>query len=82
MRIRIVSDGRVYDGSPAQIVYQMQQIAFGCEQFTLAEYIDWLVDQTSRLAGITLTIAGETEADKAKALIAELIRHGLAVGIH
>jgi aromatic ring-cleaving dioxygenase len=82
MRIRIVSDGRVFDGSPTQIIKQMQQIAFGKEQFTLAEYIDWLVEQTARFEGITLNVTGETEADKAQALVAELIRHGLALGIH
>ena len=81
MRIRIVSDGRVFDGSPAQIVRQMQQIAFGKEQFTLGEYIDWLVEQTARFEGITLDVAGETAADKANSLVAELIRHGLALGI-
>ena len=44
MRIRMMSDGRVFQGTPKQIVEAMQYIAFGQEHRSLGEYIDWLVD--------------------------------------
>ena len=42
MKIRINADGRVLQGTPKQIVQAMQSIAFGQEDRTLGEYIDWV----------------------------------------
>ncbi len=57
MRIRMLRDGRVFQGTPKQIVEAMQYIAFGQENRTLGEYIDWLVDQVQRLESIDLKAA-------------------------
>ena len=42
MKIRINADGRVLQGTPKRIVQAMQSIAFGQEDRTLGEYIDWV----------------------------------------
>jgi len=78
MRIRMVRDGRVFQGTPKQIVEAMQYIAFGQENRTLGEYIDWLVDQVQRLESIDLKVEGDTDEDKAASLVQAMMGSGLA----
>jgi hypothetical protein len=40
MRLRMMSDGRVFQGTPKQIVEAMQYIAFGREHRSVGEHID------------------------------------------
>ena len=72
----VMRDGRVFRGTAVQIVKAMQDIAFGVEQFTLPEYIDWVVQNAAKFEEVELKITGETEEEKA-ALVAEMIRAGL-----
>lgn len=67
MRIRIVNDGRVLDAAAEQIVQHLQYIAFGKEEATLAEYVDWLAAQVARQEGVNLTVEGGTGREKAAA---------------
>ena len=78
MRIRMLRDGRVFQGTPKQIVEAMQYIAFGQENRTLGEYIDWLVDQVQRLESIDLKVEGKTDEDKAASLVQAMMGSGLA----
>lgn len=78
MRIRMVRDGRVFEGTPKQIVEAMQYIAFGQENRSLGEYMDWLVDQVQRLEAIELEVAGETDEERAAALVRAMMGAGLA----
>ena len=78
MRIRMMSDGRVFEGTPRQIVEAMQYIAFGQENRTLGEYIDWLVDQVERLEETPLKVEGETDDEKAASLVDAMLTNGLA----
>ena len=78
MRIRMLRDGRVFQGTPKQIVEAMQYIAFGQENRTLGEYIDWLVDQVQRLELIDLKVEGKTDEDKAASLVQAMMGSGLA----
>ena len=78
MRIRMMSDGRVFQGTPKQIVEAMQYIAFGQENRTLGEYIDWLVDQVERLQSTSLTVEGDTDEEKAASLVQAMVGSGLA----
>ena len=73
----VMRDGRVFRGTAVQIVRGMQDIAFGVEQFTLAEYIDWVVANALKFEEVELKITGETDEEKAAALVAEMIRTGL-----
>jgi hypothetical protein len=56
----------------------MQDIAFGVEQMTLDQYIDWVVDNARRFEEVHLKSAGETPEERAKALVEEMVRAGLA----
>ncbi len=78
MRIRMLRDGRVFQGTPKQIVEAMQYIAFGQENRTLGEYIDWLVDQVQRLESIDLKVEGDTDEDNAASLVQAMMGSGLA----
>ena len=78
MRIRLMSDGRVLEGTAKQIVEAMQYIAFGQETRTLGEYIDWLTDQVERLEQTALNIEGDTDEEKAASLVDAMLANGLA----
>ena len=78
MKIRINADGRVLQGTPKQIVEAMQSIAFGQDNRTLSEYIDWIVDQVQRMEGVALEVEGETGEEKAASLVQVMIGAGLA----
>ena len=73
----VMRDGRVFRGTAVQIVKAMQDIAFGVEQFTLPEYIDWVVQNAAKFEEVELKITGETDEVKAACLVAEMIRTGL-----
>ena len=73
----VMRDGRVFRGTAVQIVKAMQDIAFGVEQFTLPEYIDWVVQNAAKFEEGELKIMGETDEEKAASLVAEMIRTGL-----
>jgi hypothetical protein len=73
----VMRDGRVFRGTAVQIVKAMQDIAFGVEQFTLPEYIDWVVQNAAKFEEVELKITGQTDEEKAAALVAEMIRTGL-----
>ena len=65
MRIRLMSDGRVLEGTAKQIVEAMQ-------------YIDWLTDQVERLEQTALRVEGETDEEKAASLVQAMLGAGLA----
>ncbi|WP_141620724.1 hypothetical protein [Myxococcus sp. AB036A] len=71
-------DGRVFQGTPVQIVRAMQDIAFGVERLSLPEYIDWVVANAQRVEAVALRVRGETDEAKATALVEEMLREGLA----
>ncbi len=74
----VMRDGRVSQGTALQIVKAMQDIAFGVEQMTLDQYIDWVVQNAQRFEEVELKVAGETTEERAKALVDEMLVKGLA----
>ena len=73
----VMRDGRVFQGTALQIVKAMQGIAFGVDDFTVPEYIEWVVANTLKFEEIALEVTGETDEELAASLIAEMIRVGL-----
>ena len=78
MRIRIVEDGRILQGTPLQMVQQMQSVAFGREELTIAEYVDWVARQMSTMMGVQLDVRGTTAEERARSLLDALLRTGFA----
>ena len=71
-------DGRVFQGTAMQIVQAMQDIAFGVEQMSLDQYIDWVVENARRFEEVELAATGATTEERAKALVEEMVARGLA----
>ncbi|MBU1242941.1 hypothetical protein KJ612_07045 [Myxococcota bacterium] len=78
MRIKITSDGRVLQGTAKQIVEAMQYVAFGQQDRTLTEYIDWAAEQASRMNEVDLRITGSTDEERAESLVRAMLEARLA----
>ena len=76
MRIRMLATAQEFEGTPEEIVRQMQSDAF--VPGSVALYIDWLALNTSRYRGIELDTRGRTLAAKAESLVQSLLDNGLA----
>ena len=74
----VMRDGRVFEGTALEIVKGMQDIAFGVEQLSLDEYIDWVVDNARRFEGVELALEGKTTEERATRLVEEMVAKGLA----
>jgi len=77
MRIEI-RDGRVLQGTALQIVKAMQDLAFGVQDFTVAQYVAWVVDNSLRIEELVLDVKGETDDELAQSLVAEMLGKNLA----
>jgi hypothetical protein len=74
----VIQDGRVFQGTPLQIVKAMQDIAFGVGDFTVPAYVAWVVDNAQRFEGVALAVTGETDDALCASLVSEMVRTGLA----
>ncbi len=74
----VMRDGRVFQGTAVQIVKAMQDIAFGVDQMTPDQYIDWVIENARRFEDVELKAEGATTDDRAKALVEEMVAKGLA----
>ena len=72
-----LQDGRTFDGTPLQVVRQLQQLAWQGKR-SLSEYIDWVVETTLRTETLELSVTGTTDEERATSLLDELVRTGLA----
>ena len=77
MRIRM-TDGRVFQGTGLQIVRAMQDVAFGVDAFTVAEYVDWVARNAGSIDGAAFSVSGATDHERAESLVREMLRTGLA----
>ena len=71
-------DGRVFQGTALQIVKAMQDIAFGVDDFTVPQYIEWVVANARKFEEVELDVKGETDEELAASLVDEMVRAGLA----
>ena len=78
MRIRMMADGRVLEGTAKLLAEAMHALALGQENRTLSEAIDGAVDQARRMNELDLEVTGTTDDDKASALVRAMLAAGLA----
>ena len=74
----VMRDGRVFQGTALQIVKAMQDIAFGVEQMTADQYIEWVVQNARRFEEVELVVSGATTEERARSLVEEMLAKGLA----
>ena len=77
MRIRLRNEGRIFEGTANQVVQQMQRTAIFAAHLSLAEYVDWCV-QNAGLMGLDVKVTGEDVDERCASLVAEMIRVGVA----
>jgi hypothetical protein len=75
----ITRDGRVFQGTPLQIVQAMKDTAFGVEDLSLDAYIDWVVDNARRFEGVQLESEGADVEARAKRLVDDMVAGGLVI---
>ena len=72
-------EGEIFAGKTAlEVVRAMRGATLFSDQTTLEDYIDMLLRNAKMLSGIDLVVKGDTPEEKADALLATLIGHGLA----
>ena len=74
----VMQDGRRFVGTPLQIVQAMQAIAF-VPELDVVEYMQTLVLDARRFAGVDLTLPSAEEG--ADAMAAALVRQMVATGL-
>lgn len=77
MKIR-VQDGRVFEGTPTQIVQSMKSIALGAPRMTLGEYIDWVASRAGTIEGAPLEIVSGSDDERCERLVTRMLELGLA----
>ncbi len=80
-KIRIHADGRLFAGTAAEILTQMQSLAFGWDDRPLAEYISWLAAQMERQTGEKMTLPESDVAAVCEALVDAMVAQGLALEV-
>lgn len=73
-----MSDGRVFSGTPIQIVQGMRSVAFDKRDASLSEYINWVVGNVERNEGVALSVTGDTDDERSASLIQAMRDAGLA----
>lgn len=72
-------EGEIFTGkTELEVVQAMRGATLFSDQNTLADYIDMVLRNAKMLAGIDLIVKGDTPKEKAGALLASLVDHGLA----
>jgi len=69
----VTRDHQVFEGTPLQIVRQMQDLAFGAPE-PLADYLAWVASNARKVDGVELAIRGDTEDELAAGFVAEMER--------
>ncbi len=75
----MMRDGRVFQGTPKQIVQAMQDIAMPVQHLSLSEYMAWVADNALRFEGVQLRHDGGTDEERASALVDSMLEAELAV---
>lgn len=78
MRIEIVGDGHVFEGTATQILAQMQSLAFAAQDLSLRDYIDWNVANIERGFDVKLVVSGETDDERAASFLEQMMDRGYA----
>ena len=72
-------DGEVFTGETVtDVVLAMKGATLFSDQRDLEDYIDMVLRNAKMLAGVELTIRGDTPEEKAASFLDALIKHGLA----
>ncbi len=72
-------EGEIFTGkTELEVVQAVRGTTLFSDQTTLEDYVDMVLRNAKMLAGIELVVKGNTPKEKAGALLASLVDHGLA----
>jgi len=72
-------DGEVFTGETVtDVVHAMKGATLFSDQRDLEDYIDMVLRNAKMLAGVELTVRGDTPVEKAASFLDALVKHGLA----
>jgi hypothetical protein len=77
VRVKLRDEGRIFSGTATQVVQQMQRTAIFAAHLTLAEYVDWCVQNAGQM-GLGVKVTGETVDERCASLLEEMFRTGFA----
>ena len=80
-RLKMPVDGRMFTGTPVEILTQMRSLAFGWDGRPLTEYLDWLKTQMEQQTSAEIELPAGDEAAHCEALVDAMVAHGLALDI-
>ena len=73
------NDGEEFTGErPIHVITAMKGATLFSDHGTLREYVDMVLRNAKVLAGLELTVHGESDEDLAESLLTALVEHGLA----
>lgn len=78
MKIKMMADGEVLQGSPIEIVEAMQYKAFGQQDKSLPEYMRWAASMAGTVSGQELEVKGQTPEAMADSFLQGMLAAGLA----
>lgn len=73
MRLWNLRDARIYEGSPEEILRQMQRVEPGVARLSFGDYLAHRRDDAWHHFGVRLAMEGETDAERAASLVEALI---------
>lgn len=74
----VMRDGRVFEGTPVEIVRDMKFLAFGVDHLDLDGYITWVAANARKFEGVFLETEGPTTEERARRLVEAMLHMGLA----
>ena len=77
MRVRLRNEERIFQGTPTQIVQQMQRTAIFAAHLSLDEYVGWCVQNGGQL-GLDVEVTGESTDERCASLLDQMIVTGFA----
>ena len=75
--MKLRDEGRIFSGTATQVVQQMQRTAIFAAHLTLAEYVDWCVQNAGQM-GLGVKVTGETVDERCASLLEEMFATGFA----
>jgi hypothetical protein len=77
MRIWWVRNARVYEGTPLEIVQEMQRMDFANRKKPFGEFVQAVIHHAAHM-GFEISAAGETDEALAESLVASMLEAQLA----
>lgn len=77
MRVKLRDEGRVFVGTPKQIIQSIKQMAAFAAHLSLEDYITWCCENAATI-GISVAVVGSTLDERCEALLDQMLASDFA----